>query len=88
MQTQPDHVNNIEQVYIASPSPGAYRIEVYGYNVPDGPQAFSLAATPQLVACAPAGILTLDQIRYRCDSTVTVQVIDFLNFDFRLIINL
>jgi hypothetical protein len=43
VQTQPDHVNNIEQVYIADPAPGLWTVQVTGYDVPQGPQPFSLA---------------------------------------------
>ncbi|MHC4611263.1 MAG: S8 family serine peptidase, partial [Planctomycetota bacterium] len=77
VQTQEDHENNIEQVIIDAPAPGAYRIEVYGFNVPQGPQSFSLTATPLLVACSPQGIVSLDRIKYPCQgSTATIQVVD------------
>lgn len=36
-RNQEDHVNNIEQVYAASPETGTWTVEVRGYNVPDGP---------------------------------------------------
>ncbi len=49
VQTQADHLNNIEQIVIDTPVPGVYRVEVLGFNVPQGPQAFSLAGTPQLL---------------------------------------
>jgi hypothetical protein len=41
-QDAEDHINNIEQVLVADPEPGAWRIEVHGTNVPEGPQVFSL----------------------------------------------
>jgi hypothetical protein len=43
VRTQADHVNNIEQVLVDDPSAGEWTIAVVGYNVPDGPQTFSLA---------------------------------------------
>ena len=43
IQSQPDHVNNIEQVLILNPTPGRWTIEVSGFDVPSGPQPFSLA---------------------------------------------
>ncbi len=49
VRTQPDRVNNIEQVVVDAASPGIWTIEVIGYNVPEGPQEFSLAASPNLV---------------------------------------
>ncbi|HUU82859.1 MAG TPA: S8 family serine peptidase [Phycisphaerae bacterium] len=76
VQTQEDHLNNIEQVFINAPAPGAYRIEVHGFNVPNGPQAFSLAASPLLVACSPQGVISLDRAKYQCESTATIQVVD------------
>lgn len=42
VQTQEDHINNIEQVLVNDPQAGTWTIEVYGYNVPSGPQSFSL----------------------------------------------
>ena len=42
VQTQADHINNIEQVSVENPAAGEWTISVVGYNVPDGPQPFSL----------------------------------------------
>ncbi|MBK9127294.1 MAG: S8 family serine peptidase [Phycisphaerales bacterium] len=72
----PNRVDNIEQVLIDAPTPGAYRIEVRGFNVPQGPQPFSLTATPQLVQCSSAGIASLDRVKYACTSTATLRVVD------------
>lgn len=38
-----DRLNNVEQVTLAGPQAGAYRLQVQGYQVPQGPQDFSLA---------------------------------------------
>ena len=76
VRTQADHVNNIEQVVIDSPTPGAYRVEIYGYNVPQGPQPFSLTATPYLVNCSSQGTATLNRPKYPCAETATLQVVD------------
>jgi hypothetical protein len=43
VRTQADHVNNIEQVLVSNPQVGTWTVEVFGYNVPFGPQTFSLA---------------------------------------------
>jgi uncharacterized repeat protein (TIGR01451 family) len=37
-----DTVNNVENVYIQSPTAGWWTVEVIGQNVPQGPQAFAL----------------------------------------------
>ncbi|HNQ22133.1 MAG TPA: S8 family serine peptidase, partial [Phycisphaerae bacterium] len=42
VRTQENHLDNIEQVLVSSPAAGTWTIEVYGYNVPQGPQPFSL----------------------------------------------
>lgn len=42
VQTQADHVNNIEQVVVDNPAAGEWTIAVVGQNVPDGPQTFAL----------------------------------------------
>ena len=38
-----DRRNNVENVYIHTPSAGTYTITVNGYNIPNGPQKFALA---------------------------------------------
>jgi hypothetical protein len=40
---RPDHRNNAEQITLALPAAGTYYLEVRGFAVPQGPQAFSLA---------------------------------------------
>ncbi len=42
VQTQEDHVNNIEQVLVSNPEAGTWTVEVFGFDVPQGPQPFSL----------------------------------------------
>jgi len=76
VQTQANHRDNIEQVAIPNPTPGVYRVEVRGFNVPNGPQPFSLCASPQLINCSRAGVIVLDRQKYPCSSTATVRVID------------
>ncbi len=43
-RTSADHTNNVETIDIASPVAGTYTVQVRGYNVPQGPQPFGLAA--------------------------------------------
>ena len=76
VQTQADHINNIEQVVVNSPPPGVYRVEVHGFNVPQGPQTFSLVASPLLVNCSTQGVIALDSNKYACSATATVRVVD------------
>ncbi|MFQ5495315.1 MAG: hypothetical protein ACE5EX_08015, partial [Phycisphaerae bacterium] len=76
VRIQEDHLNNIEQVVIDNPPPGAYRIEIHGFNVPSGPQPFSITVSPELVACASAGFVALDSSKYPCGATATLTVID------------
>lgn len=45
VRTGEDHLNNVEQVYVANPLAGRWEIEVRATDVPEGPQAFSLAAS-------------------------------------------
>jgi len=45
VQTGPDHLDNLEQVLVAAPAPGVWTIEVSGFDVPEGPQPFSLASS-------------------------------------------
>lgn len=77
VQNAPDHANNIEQVVINTPTPGAYRIEVLGYNIPQGPQPFSISVSPMLVACSSMGVISLDRAKYPCaGADATIQVVD------------
>lgn len=48
VRTQVDRRNNIEQVLVNSPMSGTWTIEVQGHDVPEGPQAFSLASSRPL----------------------------------------
>ena len=48
VQTQEDHLNNIEQVYVANPQAGTWRVEIVGTNIPVGSQVVSIGATPSL----------------------------------------
>ena len=62
VRTQEDHVNNIEQVFVESPMAGTWRVEVVGTNVPEGPQAFSIAASPELVGEPRVSIAIVDPL--------------------------
>ncbi len=76
VQTQKNSVDNIEQVRVASPAAGIWRIEVRGFNVPQGPQPFSLAASPLLVNCSRQGVISLDRNKYLCTTQAAIRVID------------
>jgi hypothetical protein len=76
VRTTTDHVNNIEQVVIDAPAPGTYRVEVSGFNIPTGPQSFSLVASPLLVACSSSGVVSLDRGKYDCTDTAALRVVD------------
>ncbi len=75
-QVQRDSVNNIEQVYVASPEAGVWRIEVRGNSVPQGPQPYSVTASPNLINCSSQGIVSLSQSSYNCSATSSITVID------------
>ncbi len=76
VQNAEDHVNNIEQVTVGTPMAGAWRVDVVGFNVPQGPQPFSVAANPVLVNCSDAGLARLDRTKYACESEGILTVID------------
>ncbi len=73
---QPDRLNNVEQVLVEAPEPGRWTIIVRGYGVADGPQLFSLAASPELRLCAPTGVILTDAGRYGCEGTPGITLID------------
>ncbi|MBN2561984.1 MAG: S8 family serine peptidase [Phycisphaerae bacterium] len=77
VRTQEDHINNIEQVLVDAPAEaGTWTIEVRGYNVPDGPQPFSLAVSPEMITCSSRGMIALDRSKYGCSDVATIQVVD------------
>src|SRR5262249_44552744 len=76
VRTTHDHVNNIEQVRVDLPEPGGWRIEVRGFDVPIGPQSFSICASPQLLKCGSRGLIALDGASFGCSATPSVRVID------------
>ncbi|MHC4695304.1 MAG: S8 family serine peptidase [Planctomycetota bacterium] len=64
VRTQADHVNNIEQVVVTYPMQGLWVVEVFGLNVPQGPQAFSVCAGPRVVPdCNDNGIPDDEEIQ-------------------------
>src|SRR5690606_23089446 len=77
VQTQENHLDNIEQVRVANPIPGGWIVEIRGTNVPEGPQKFSVAASPLLVNCSNAGVVSLDTDLLNCSTTsVGLRVVD------------
>ncbi|MFN0136229.1 MAG: S8 family serine peptidase [Phycisphaerae bacterium] len=63
VRTVADHINNIEQVLVDAPTPGAWTIEVHGFNVPSGPQPFSICFSPAATTdCNGNGINDLQDI--------------------------
>lgn len=75
-QTGPNRRDNIEQVYVAGPASGSWTISVSGYNVPQGPQPFSIVATPVFQACSSAGSIGFDAQRYACGGSMTIALND------------
>lgn len=76
VRTQANRVDNIEQVLVDNPEAGVWSVEVVGFNVPVGPQPFSLVASPSIQNCSDVGSVSLDQQFYNCDSLATIKVID------------
>ena len=76
LRTRPDHVNNIEQVLVDNPPPGVWLVRVFGVNVPNGPQSFSLCASPQMIGCSSQGVIGLHALGPACTATVEIQVVD------------
>ncbi len=54
VRTTADHTNNIEQVLVDNPEAGTWTVTVQGYNVPTGPQSFSICGSPTLGVAGPA----------------------------------
>ncbi len=77
VRTVRDGINNIEQVVIDNAAPGAYTVEVSGFNVAVGAtQSFGVCSNGFLVNCSSAGLIGMGASRVQCDGTQNVQVID------------
>jgi hypothetical protein len=55
----PDHVNNLEQVFVESPVAGVWQVAVWGTNLPQGPQSYSLLASGSSFGPASTGTTLL-----------------------------
>ena len=47
--TGPDRLNNVETVEIDNPQAGLWKAKVTGFNIPNGPQSYSLIFTPDSI---------------------------------------
>ncbi|HKQ47142.1 MAG TPA: S8 family serine peptidase [Phycisphaerae bacterium] len=56
LRTQANNVDNIEQVLVDLPEAGVWQIQVVGTNVPQGPQPFSICASPNIAVPAAINI--------------------------------
>ena len=54
-----DSVNNVENVYIQSPTAGLWTVEVIGGNVPQGPQSYALFVTGSISTGAPLNVTAI-----------------------------
>jgi PKD repeat protein len=52
-----DRINNVENVYIQFPEEGTWKVDVKGYNVPQGPQPFALVVDGANTNMAPTAVL-------------------------------
>ncbi|MBI4560276.1 MAG: S8 family serine peptidase [Candidatus Hydrogenedentes bacterium] len=75
-QDTADRINNVEQVLVADPETGVWQIRVVGHSVPLGPQAFSLAASPNLRRCSNQGSVVFVAPRYSCQAVASVLLVD------------
>lgn len=49
-----DRLNTVEQVRLASPTPGNYTVTVRSFSVPQGPQPFALVVSGDVTECNPS----------------------------------
>jgi PKD repeat protein len=67
----PDKQNNVENVYVESPTVGTWTVKVQGYNVPYGPQPFALVVDGVDSNAPPQASFTADPIAGEAPLTVT-----------------
>ena len=75
VQTTRNSLDNIEQVLVNNPVAGQWRVVVQGHTVPEGPQTFSICASPSLV---PSGI------RFRLTDPVPTVLVPGTTGEFRV----
>jgi hypothetical protein len=72
-----DGVNNIEQVVIDAPAPGAYLVEISGFNIASGgAQPFGAVSNGFLVNCSSAGRVSISGGTLPCEGDTEVSVVD------------
>jgi hypothetical protein len=76
VRTRADHVNNIEQVFVDGAEAGTWTINLRGTAIPLGPQAVSLAASPELRTCSSTALVELDSPSVSCASSVGIRLTD------------
>ena len=77
VRTVRDGKNNIEQVAITNPAPGAYTVEITGFNIAQGAQqTFGVVSSSTLINCSSAGIVSMGAGILPCSGSTTVRVID------------
>lgn len=69
IQTQEDHVNNIEQVSVLNAVPGIWTVEVRGTNVPEGSQPVSVVTSGELIGMSAAVVGGLPELVSPTDPT-------------------
>jgi len=68
--------DNLEQVLVDSPEPGTWLVEVRAFNVPQGPQPFSICGSPGPMPCSHEGVVAFDAGAWPCESEVSLRVTD------------
>ena len=71
-----DRLNNMEQVSVEDPTPGAWLIQVVGHAVPVGPQAYALSSNPNPIACSSTGVVGFGGQRVQPDTIVDITAVD------------
>jgi subtilisin family serine protease len=71
-----DRLNNVEQVLVAAPEPGLWRVRVGAPIVPLGPQGYALAISGPVAEPLARGLVRLDRPAYGCADRARVWVLD------------
>ena len=78
VRTQVNNLDNIEQVVVDAPESGLWQVQIVGTNVPQGPQPFSICASPNIAVPAAVNIIlpngTPSLIAPSTPTTINVQI--------------
>jgi len=64
VRNAPNRLDNLEQAKVDNPMPGVWQVRVHAFDVPEGPQTFSVASSHTLTSGTPFPAVTIITAQY------------------------